>query len=112
LNLKLEAIKRFGGRCACCGETRYQFLSFDHVDGDGAQHRREAGGFWPARSSSFLRYLKKNDWKSKYRIRVLCMNCHIAEDLWGACPHRLERCAASQERVALYESEGFEVVAE
>lgn len=88
LKLKLEAIKRFGGKCACCGEKRYQFLSFDHVDGDGVFHRRELGGKVPVRGPHFLRRLKRDGWKTKYKLRLLCMNCHMAIDLWGGCPHK------------------------
>jgi len=98
LKLKLEAIARFGGKCACCGETKYQFLSLDHVDGDGAEHRRGYGLKSPAstRRPHFLRLLKRDGWKTKSKLQVLCMNCHIAIDLWGGCPHN--------------EAEGFDVV--
>ncbi|MDP9475410.1 MAG: hypothetical protein M3R38_06925, partial [Actinomycetota bacterium] len=34
----------YGGRvCACCGETEELFLSFDHINEDGARHRRSIG---------------------------------------------------------------------
>src|SRR5262252_4538483 len=37
---RLEMIAAYGGECACCGETEPVFLTLDHVNGDGAAHRR------------------------------------------------------------------------
>lgn len=42
--LRAEVIAAYGGRCACCGEATPEFLSIDHVNNDGAQHRREING--------------------------------------------------------------------
>ena len=28
-------------KCQCCGENHYEFLTIDHINGDGAKHRRE-----------------------------------------------------------------------
>ena len=30
-------------RCACCGESAYEFLAIDHMNGNGQEHRREIG---------------------------------------------------------------------
>lgn len=95
LELKLEAISKFGGKCACCGEKRHQFLTIDHVDRDGADHREELVGKRRAAPAAWLRKLKKAGWKTTRRLRVLCHNCHNAIDLWGGCPH-----AATQPREA------------
>jgi hypothetical protein len=39
--LKEAAYKAYGGfRCACCGEAEPLFLSLDHVNNDGAAHRK------------------------------------------------------------------------
>lgn len=86
--LKLEAIAKFGGKCMCCGEKRYQFLTIDHVDGDGADHREELVGKRGVAPSQWLRKLKKAGWKTDRRLQVLCHNCHNAEDLFGGCPHQ------------------------
>jgi len=37
--LKLEVIKGYGGKCACCGIDQWQFLSVDHVIESGADER-------------------------------------------------------------------------
>jgi hypothetical protein len=34
---------RYGGKCACCSETEFVFLSIDHIDGGGTQHRVRGG---------------------------------------------------------------------
>ncbi len=34
----------YGGyTCACCGETEQSFLSIDHINGGGTEHRKEIG---------------------------------------------------------------------
>src|SRR6266487_243530 len=39
-----EVLQAYGHACVCCGETRGEFLAIDHVNNDGAVHRREIGG--------------------------------------------------------------------
>lgn len=31
-----QALDHYGGKCECCGETRYEFLQLDHIDGNGS----------------------------------------------------------------------------
>src|SRR3990172_6832112 len=38
---RVKALTAYGGRCRCCGETEPKFLVFDHINNDGAVHRRE-----------------------------------------------------------------------
>lgn len=85
---KLEAIKRYGGCCACCGETAYQFLSLDHSLGDGKAHRLKILGNTRSAGSVFYFKLKALGWPDVPGLRVLCFNCHFAIDLWGGCPHQ------------------------
>lgn len=78
-----QAIERYGGRCACCGETERLFLQLDHIDGGGNQHRRELGG-----NGAYLlaTWLKRNNWPEGFQ--VLCANCNIGKHLnGGTCPH-------------------------
>lgn len=37
---KQAVIDAYGGSCVCCGETAFEFLSIDHLKGNGAAHRR------------------------------------------------------------------------
>jgi len=44
--IKLEVIEAYGGKCQCpggCDVTDPDFLTVDHVLGDGAKHRKESG---------------------------------------------------------------------
>lgn len=87
--LKLEVLEAYGGlRCACPGCTTpegiHEFLSIDHVDGNGADHRRELFGD-PKKGGNLYDWLKKNDFPPGFR--VLCMNCNFALGHFGYCPH-------------------------
>src|ERR1700676_3436135 len=39
-NIKQMIMKAYGGKCECCGENEMLFLSVDHINCDGAEHRR------------------------------------------------------------------------
>lgn len=82
--IRTEAIAAYGGRCACCGETTPEFLSFDHIHNDGAAHRRELGR--TKGSGNMAWWLKRNGFP-KGRIQLLCMNCNWAKGKYGVCPH-------------------------
>lgn len=74
----------YGGdppRCACCGETEPAFLTLDHTNGGGGEHRKQAGSKGPG----VFYWLIKNGFPDGYA--VLCWNCHMAKDRRGGCPH-------------------------
>lgn len=76
----------YGGPiCACCGETRYEFLQVDHVNGDGADHRRKIG----KTSQTLYLWLRKHGYPKGFR--VLCVNCNFSMGIHGYCPHEKER---------------------
>jgi hypothetical protein len=78
-NAKLEGIVAYGGKCACCGESRIEFLTLDHVDGRADEPYRITGQKAWAR-------LKARGWpKDKYQL--LCFNCNCAKGIYGHCPH-------------------------
>jgi hypothetical protein len=85
---RLEAITRYGGKCACCGEDRYEFLALDHVNNDGAAHRKEI------RRASIYTWLKRNNYPQDGRFQLLCHNCNLAKAFYGQCPHVAERSQA------------------
>lgn len=80
-HLKMEVLLSYGGCCACCGETKYEFLSIDHINGGGTQHRKEIG----KAGHSFYQWLKTNNYPEEFQ--VLCMNCNFAKGKYGYCPH-------------------------
>lgn len=81
LKIKLEVFGHYGSACACCNETATEFLCIDHVDGDGADHRRNVVNSGP----DLYHWLKRNNYPSGFR--VLCMNCNCALAYSGYCPH-------------------------
>jgi len=83
--IRREALSQYGGHCACCGEDRYDFLAFDHINGGGAKHRRQIHG-------NIEIWLRRNGWPPGFR--VLCHNCNMALGFYGRCPHSSKDQAA------------------
>jgi hypothetical protein len=87
-DLKLEILVRYSGnppKCFCCNETLIEFLTIDHINGGGNQHREKInikGG------NTFYRWLKKNNYPEGYRIA--CLNCNFSLGHYGYCPHKKE----------------------
>jgi hypothetical protein len=81
--VKRQAIVAYGGKCACCGLDDYPFLSIDHINNDGAAHRkREKVG-----SGRIFAWLKKHNYPAGFQ--VLCFNCNLAKQHYGGeCPHQ------------------------
>lgn len=75
-------IEAYGGKCSCCGETQFEFLTIEHINRDGAKHRREIGG-----SKRIYQWLKDNNYP-KEGFTVLCFNCNAASFYYGECPHK------------------------
>jgi hypothetical protein len=65
-------------KCACCGETRLEFLALDHINGGGSRHAKEI-------NFKLARWLKSQGYPDGYR--VLCHNCNFALGHYGYCPH-------------------------
>src|ERR1700759_3250988 len=38
--LRIECIKEYGGKCVCCNESISEFLTIDHINNDGTEHRK------------------------------------------------------------------------
>ena len=70
--IKLEMIQAYGGRCLICGEAHWEFLTIDHINGGGTEHRRSIG------SKSIYAWLKERDWPQN-GYRLLCANCNCSE---------------------------------
>jgi len=86
--LRCQAIAAYGGGCACCGETEYAFMVFDHVAGGGMRERMKEYGGVRGRSGGhrFLLWLRDNSYPDT--IQVLCANCNMAKHFNpGGCPH-------------------------
>lgn len=64
--------------CRCCGKMNLEFLSLDHIEGNGRAHRGHG-------SSSFYRKLQRENYPNG--LRVLCHNCNMSLGIYGYCPH-------------------------
>jgi hypothetical protein len=68
--LRLLVINNYGGKCAFCGDTNTNHLCIDHVNDDGAIHRKVVS------PGNLCYWLIKNNFPSGFQI--LCFN-HNAE---------------------------------
>lgn len=87
VKLRARVLAAYGGPCcACCGETTVEFLQIDHINQDGAAHRRSLG---IASGTAFYCWLQRNGFPPGYQ--VLCANCNFARGRHGTCPHERAR---------------------
>jgi len=95
--LKALVFDAYGGpKCVCCGEETLDFLSIDHINDDGADHRRklkERHGY----TMDMYRWLKNHNFPEGFQ--VLCFNCNFAKGHFGICPHEVERRRANMRTV-------------
>jgi hypothetical protein len=94
--LQDEAIRAYGGyTCNWCGIDEPLVLCIDHVENDGAKHRRELGFLGGAR---FYKWLRDRGYPQGFQ--VLCMNCnHAKHRNKGVLPESLRgRCNDYPER--------------
>jgi hypothetical protein len=90
---KREAKKRqifdaYGGCvCVCCQETNLEFLTLDHKEGGGNQHRKQlSNGKSRVSGSGFYNWIIKQNFPIGFQ--VLCMNCNFSLGKFGYCPHK------------------------
>lgn len=83
LQLKSNAVARYGGKCQCCGEWRLSFLNIDHEFNDGAVYRKQN-----LSGRHLYVWLEKNNYPLNLGFRVLCWNCNCGRMVnKGICPH-------------------------
>jgi hypothetical protein len=83
--LRDDVFAAYGGyHCACCGEPEPVFLEIDHINNDGAAHRKllKGGG------RHLYNWLRTNKYPPGFQ--VLCANCNRAKR-FGICPHQLSK---------------------
>jgi hypothetical protein len=80
--IKLEFILEYGGICSCCGEPNVGFLTLEHKNGDGKEHRKKFHT-----TTQQLADLRRRGWpKDDYEL--LCYNCNLGRAKnGGICPH-------------------------
>jgi hypothetical protein len=94
--LRLELMHRYSrGRleCVCCGESKFEFLTLDHVNNDGKAHRRRCKTIY-----GVYRDLKRRGFPPV--IQIMCFNCNMGREPSGICPHvRAHDCGVRNETV-------------
>lgn len=71
--LKLEVLIHYSGNppeCKHCGNMDIRVLNIDHINNDGAKHRKEVGSL----GTGFYSWLKRMKYPKDYQ--VLCFNCN------------------------------------
>jgi hypothetical protein len=81
-NIKAKVMKAYGGKCECCGEDRFEFLTIDHIKGNGSKHRKEINGM----GERLYWWLQREKFPNGFR--VLCFNCNCSRGAFGYCPHK------------------------
>jgi hypothetical protein len=79
---KEQYFSLYGAECVCCGERELEFLSIDHINGGGNEHRKSVGTI-----GVFAHAVKVGPDAGIYR--TLCFNCNFARghSKNGRCPH-------------------------
>ena len=85
MRYRSDVLEAYGNCCACCGESTPEFLTVDHVNNDGAQHRKSVPG-----GTRFYHWLVKAGFP-KGEFQLLCWNCNCAKGKYGECPHERDR---------------------
>ena len=86
--LRDEVFSHYGHKCKCCGESEEFFLTIDHINNDGAAHRRSLPNGKYSTGERMYRWLKVNGYPDGFQ--VLCMNCNLGKQRnGGICPHQM-----------------------
>jgi hypothetical protein len=64
--LRAQAFELYGGKCEHCGFSDERALQFDHVKGNGADHRRRRSGY-----ETLIDVLLFREY-----FQLLCANCN------------------------------------
>jgi hypothetical protein len=74
-------LDHYGQKCNCscgCNTTNPRHLTLDHIENNGAAHRKEVGT-----SLYFYRWVIKNNFPDD--LQILCFNCNCAKSNYGGC---------------------------
>ena len=81
-----RVLEAYGWVCVCCGEDRYEFLQVDHVNGDGAEHRRQVIAHRKKKNEGSLASLRDIIRRGfPDTVQLMCANCNRAK---GTMPGR------------------------
>lgn len=90
VEIKKQVIDGYGGKCICCGEIEFHFLTLDHVHNDGNRRRTEIA----ERSNALYIRVIKERFPSEYQL--LCRNCNWGKYAnGGTCPHQMTQAVGA-----------------
>lgn len=78
--LRQQIISAYGGACNCCGVTIPEWLQIDHINNDGAEHRKAL----KSTRTTIYAWLRRNNYP-KDNFQLLCGGCHHAKTCNGKC---------------------------
>lgn len=84
-----QVVDAYGGACSCpqCPESNTAFLTFDHVNGLGPEHRWSNGR--AIRGIGLINQLWRLLPERDPQIVLLCFNCNSGREInGGICPHQ------------------------
>jgi len=84
--LKVRVIQAYGGKCLCCGNSVFEFLTLEHSNKNGSAERKRLHVF----GNEFYRWLEVRGYPKDLGLTVLCMNCNFSKGKYGYCPHERE----------------------
>jgi len=84
--LRTEALRCYGGKCECCGESRYEMLTFDHIQGNG--HNTDKRGVKLVYDA--LKVYNEYGYPNSI-YRLLCWNCNMSRGYYKYCPHKEQK---------------------
>lgn len=79
-SLRIRVIAGYGGQCKCCGENTEELLELDHINGDGAEHRKTG-----LSSTQLYKIVERAGFPNDYQI--LCVTCNKCKRRSRECPH-------------------------
>ncbi len=78
-HLREEAIEHYGGKCECCFDRTYEFLTIEAYEPKTRQMRKKSN------YRAIELWLHAHDFPKGFR--VMCWNCSGALARDGYCPH-------------------------
>lgn len=84
--VKREVIALMGDKCVCCGEKEIDFLTIDHINNDGAAHRKNllSEGLSSQKIWTEIRRTGKF-----IGFQLMCSNCNLSKHIGnGVCIHK------------------------
>ena len=74
--IKLEVLKHYGSTCKVCGEANTKILTLDHINNNGAQHRRDIAKKSKGGIDMWM-WVYRNKFPEGFQI--LCYNCNCGK---------------------------------